>query len=222
MTGPGRERVEPGFRLPCPRGEPGLGIAAEYALVSLPALNGLRVSEAGAIGSCAGIRPSVKPGDETPKAYALEHIQSRIDAIAKAQADGLVSRRFDASVLFALIIHTAALWEQAAPMSFRRSTSLTPANAATSSDPQYPPLSPSKGIGHTDRRTRPASRDQPARARGNRNRFKRLELPSPGPPTHILLPAQLAIRPTWKAPPPFLRRAWVVGGRTVWCRAVRP
>lgn len=79
------------------------------------ALNRLRVSEATAIGYRAGIRPSVKPGDKTPKAYALEHIQSRIDAIAKHQADGLISRRFEAPVLFALIIHTAALWGTSSP-----------------------------------------------------------------------------------------------------------
>jgi AcrR family transcriptional regulator len=54
-------------------------------------------------------------GDDPPNAYAVSDIQSRIDAIAKAQADGLVSSRFEAPVLFALIIHTAGLWGISSP-----------------------------------------------------------------------------------------------------------
>lgn len=54
-------------------------------------------------------------GDDPPNAYAVEDIRRRIDTIAKAQADGLISRRFDASVLFALIIHTTALWGTSSP-----------------------------------------------------------------------------------------------------------
>jgi AcrR family transcriptional regulator len=54
-------------------------------------------------------------GDDPPNAYAVEDIQRRIDAVAKAQADGLISRRFEAPVLFALIIHTAALWGISSP-----------------------------------------------------------------------------------------------------------
>jgi AcrR family transcriptional regulator len=47
--------------------------------------------------------------------YAIQETQSRVHAIAKAQAAGLVSDRFDARVLFALIIHTAALWGMTSP-----------------------------------------------------------------------------------------------------------
>jgi AcrR family transcriptional regulator len=48
-------------------------------------------------------------------AYAIQGTRGRADAIAKAQAAGLVSTRFDAQVLFALIIHVAAFWDMTSP-----------------------------------------------------------------------------------------------------------
>jgi AcrR family transcriptional regulator len=54
-------------------------------------------------------------GDDPPHAYAVHSTQGNVDAIAKAQADGVVSDRFPAPVLFALLIHTAALWGMSSP-----------------------------------------------------------------------------------------------------------
>jgi AcrR family transcriptional regulator len=54
-------------------------------------------------------------GHDPPNAYAVEDIQSRIDVIAKAQADGVIPCRFDAPVLFALIIQIAGLWGTSSP-----------------------------------------------------------------------------------------------------------
>jgi AcrR family transcriptional regulator len=53
--------------------------------------------------------------EDSPHSYGVEHTRSRVDAIAKAQAAGLVSDRFEAHVLFALIIHLAALWGMTSP-----------------------------------------------------------------------------------------------------------
>ena len=50
-----------------------------------------------------------------PHAYAVQDTKSRVDAIADAQAKGRVPDRFDAPVLFALIIHLAALWGMSSP-----------------------------------------------------------------------------------------------------------
>src|SRR5579871_4798545 len=46
---------------------------------------------------------------------AVTATQSRVDAIAKAQAEGIVTDRFEARVLFALILHVAALWGMTSP-----------------------------------------------------------------------------------------------------------
>jgi AcrR family transcriptional regulator len=54
-------------------------------------------------------------GDDPPHKYAVESTQGNIDAIAKAQADGVVSDRFNPRVLFALIVHIAALWGMSSP-----------------------------------------------------------------------------------------------------------
>jgi AcrR family transcriptional regulator len=54
-------------------------------------------------------------GDDPPNAYAVEDIQRRIEVIAKAQADGVLPRRFEAPVLFALILHIAGLWGTSSP-----------------------------------------------------------------------------------------------------------
>ena len=54
-------------------------------------------------------------GDDPPHAYAVESTRSKADAIAKAQAQGRVSSRFDARVLLGLIIHFAAFWATSNP-----------------------------------------------------------------------------------------------------------
>ncbi|MFB7600269.1 hypothetical protein [Streptomyces sp. NPDC056160] len=54
-------------------------------------------------------------GGEPAGAYSVESVRSRIDAIAGAQADGVVSGRFEARVLFMLLIHVAMLWNMASP-----------------------------------------------------------------------------------------------------------
>jgi AcrR family transcriptional regulator len=54
-------------------------------------------------------------GKDPPHVYAVQDTQGRVDAIADAQAKGLVPDRFEAPVLFALIIHIAALWGMSSP-----------------------------------------------------------------------------------------------------------
>jgi AcrR family transcriptional regulator len=54
-------------------------------------------------------------GDDPPHGYAVQSTQGNVDALAKAQAEGLLSDRFDAHVLFALVIHIAALWGMISP-----------------------------------------------------------------------------------------------------------
>jgi AcrR family transcriptional regulator len=54
-------------------------------------------------------------GDDPPHTYAVESTQGNVDAIAEAQAEGRISDRFDARVLFALIIHIAAMWGMSSP-----------------------------------------------------------------------------------------------------------
>jgi AcrR family transcriptional regulator len=46
---------------------------------------------------------------------AMSASQHRIDLIAEAQARGAVTDRFDAPVLFALLIHVAAFWGMTSP-----------------------------------------------------------------------------------------------------------
>jgi len=54
-------------------------------------------------------------GDDPPHEFAVKSIQNNVDAIAKAQADGRIPDRWDSRVLFAQIIHTAALWGMTSP-----------------------------------------------------------------------------------------------------------
>lgn len=54
-------------------------------------------------------------GEDPPHPHAVADIGGRVRAIADAQAAGSVSRRFDAPVLFALLIHIAALWGTTSP-----------------------------------------------------------------------------------------------------------
>jgi AcrR family transcriptional regulator len=53
--------------------------------------------------------------DETINEQGVEDVRSRSAAIAAAQAKGVVSTRFEARVLLALVIHIAMLWEAANP-----------------------------------------------------------------------------------------------------------
>jgi AcrR family transcriptional regulator len=53
-------------------------------------------------------------GDQAPD-HAVHSTRSNIDAIAEAQAEGVLPDRFRAPVLFALIVHIAALWEMSSP-----------------------------------------------------------------------------------------------------------
>jgi AcrR family transcriptional regulator len=54
-------------------------------------------------------------GDEHPDTFAMTSIRHHIDAITKAQKDGTVPTRFDAAVLYALLLHGAALWGMTSP-----------------------------------------------------------------------------------------------------------
>jgi Tetracyclin repressor-like, C-terminal domain len=54
-------------------------------------------------------------GADAPHPYATQSIRNNIHAIATAQADGLITDRFEARVLFALVIHIAALWGMSSP-----------------------------------------------------------------------------------------------------------
>ena len=54
-------------------------------------------------------------GDDLPHVFAVESTKSKADAIAKAQAEGRVSARFEARVLVGLIIHLAAFWALSSP-----------------------------------------------------------------------------------------------------------
>jgi AcrR family transcriptional regulator len=53
--------------------------------------------------------------NDPPHAFAVASTQSKVDEIAKAQADGRVSDRFDARVLLGMIIHLAAFWVTSNP-----------------------------------------------------------------------------------------------------------
>jgi AcrR family transcriptional regulator len=54
-------------------------------------------------------------GDDPPHAYAVESTRGNVAQIAAAQSEGRVSDRFEAGVLFGLIIHIAALWATSNP-----------------------------------------------------------------------------------------------------------
>jgi AcrR family transcriptional regulator len=54
-------------------------------------------------------------GADPPHPHAVQDIRSRIRAIADAQTAGLVPKRFNAPVLFAVITHVAELWGTASP-----------------------------------------------------------------------------------------------------------
>ena len=54
-------------------------------------------------------------GDDPPHAFAVENTTSKADAIAKAQAEGRVSDRFEPRALLGLIIHLAAFWAMSSP-----------------------------------------------------------------------------------------------------------
>jgi len=54
-------------------------------------------------------------GGDPPHEFAVASIQHNVDAIAKAQKDKVIPDRLDAGVLYALIIHAAALWGMTSP-----------------------------------------------------------------------------------------------------------
>jgi AcrR family transcriptional regulator len=54
-------------------------------------------------------------GGDARHDIAMSASQHRIDLIAEAQSQGAVTDRFDAPVLFALILHVAALWGMTSP-----------------------------------------------------------------------------------------------------------
>ncbi|MFF3001986.1 TetR family transcriptional regulator [Kitasatospora sp. NPDC057940] len=54
-------------------------------------------------------------GDEPPNEFAVAEVRNRSAAIADAQARGTVSARFEARVLFALMVHLATLWPASNP-----------------------------------------------------------------------------------------------------------
>ncbi|MGP4012951.1 TetR family transcriptional regulator [Streptomyces sp. 4N124] len=53
--------------------------------------------------------------DETPNEQGVEDARNRCAAIAAAQAKGVISNRFEARVLLALLGHISMLWEAASP-----------------------------------------------------------------------------------------------------------
>jgi AcrR family transcriptional regulator len=53
--------------------------------------------------------------DDRPHQFAMTSIQNHIDAIAKTQKDGVVPDRFNARFLYALLLHSAALWAMMSP-----------------------------------------------------------------------------------------------------------
>ena len=54
-------------------------------------------------------------GGDPTHAHAVHSTQGNVDVITRAQAAGLVTDRFEAGVLFALVIHIAALWGMSSP-----------------------------------------------------------------------------------------------------------
>ena len=54
-------------------------------------------------------------GADAPHAFAVRSTQSKVDAIAAAQADGTVPDHFEPRALFALILNLAALWTTMSP-----------------------------------------------------------------------------------------------------------
>jgi AcrR family transcriptional regulator len=54
-------------------------------------------------------------GHDPPHPFAIAGARPMVDAIAKAQAAGTVADRFDAPVLFGLILSIAAMWQTHTP-----------------------------------------------------------------------------------------------------------
>ena len=53
--------------------------------------------------------------DDPPHAFAVASTKSKVDELARAQAEGHISDRFDARVLLGLIIHLATFWVTSSP-----------------------------------------------------------------------------------------------------------
>ncbi|MFI6850325.1 TetR family transcriptional regulator [Kitasatospora sp. NPDC050467] len=58
---------------------------------------------------------NMERGAEAPDARALDEVRRRIGVLADAQGRGVVSDRFEARLLFAVMIHLAMLWPTIAP-----------------------------------------------------------------------------------------------------------
>jgi AcrR family transcriptional regulator len=54
-------------------------------------------------------------GDAAPNEIAAEDSRQRVALIGQALSDGVITSRFPADVLFALILHMAAFWEFTSP-----------------------------------------------------------------------------------------------------------
>ena len=54
-------------------------------------------------------------GEDAPHAFAVANTRGKVDAIARAQADGVLPDDVEPEVLLVLVIHTAALWATASP-----------------------------------------------------------------------------------------------------------
>lgn len=53
--------------------------------------------------------------DDPPLPMSVHSVQRNIDAIAKAQCAGIVPDRFDADVVFAMVVHLATMWAEMNP-----------------------------------------------------------------------------------------------------------
>ncbi|MFD7453585.1 TetR family transcriptional regulator [Kitasatospora sp. NPDC059827] len=58
---------------------------------------------------------NLERGDEALNGYAVDEVRRRTGILADAQARGVVSDRFEARFLFALMVHLAMLWPAMAP-----------------------------------------------------------------------------------------------------------
>lgn len=58
---------------------------------------------------------NMERGSVLPNGYAVDDVRRRIAVLADAQARGVVSDRFEARLLFALMLHLAMLWPAIAP-----------------------------------------------------------------------------------------------------------
>ena len=60
-------------------------------------------------------RERLERGTDPPHAFAVRSTESKVDAIARAQADGTIPDHFEPRALLALILNLAALWITMSP-----------------------------------------------------------------------------------------------------------